>query len=56
MNGQRLTRNSVSLEEATISNMWEIATLVEVLERKGGSLRWGSGWRKGGCTNGIEAA
>lgn len=26
---------SMSLEEATISNMWEIAALVEVLERKG---------------------
>ena len=25
----------MSLEEATISNMWEIAALVEVLERKG---------------------
>lgn len=28
-------RESMSLEEATISNMWEIAALVEVLERKG---------------------
>lgn len=25
----------MSLEEATISNMWEIAALVEILERKG---------------------
>lgn len=25
----------MSLEEATISNMWEIAAIVEVLERKG---------------------
>ena len=25
----------MSVEEATISNMWEIAALVEVLERKG---------------------
>jgi hypothetical protein len=25
----------MSIEEATISNMWEIAALVEVLERKG---------------------
>jgi hypothetical protein len=25
----------MSMEEATISNMWEIAALVEVLERKG---------------------
>ena len=28
-------RDSMSLEEATISNMWEIAAIVEVLERKG---------------------
>ena len=26
---------SVSLEEATVSNMWEIAAIVEVLERMG---------------------
>jgi len=25
----------MSLEEATISNMWEIAAIVELLERKG---------------------
>ena len=31
----RPKRESMSLEEATISNMWEIAALVEVLERKG---------------------
>ena len=28
-------RDSMSIEEATISNMWEIAALVEVLEREG---------------------
>jgi hypothetical protein len=28
-------RESMSLEEATVSNMWEIAVIVEVLERKG---------------------
>ena len=28
-------RDSMSLEEATVSNMWEIAAIVEVLERKG---------------------
>jgi hypothetical protein len=27
--------DTMSFEEATISNMWEIAALVEVLERKG---------------------
>ena len=35
MNDNRPKRESMSLEEATISNMWEIAALVEVLERKG---------------------
>jgi hypothetical protein len=35
MNDQRPKRDSMSLEEATISNMWEIAAIVEVLERKG---------------------
>jgi hypothetical protein len=28
-------RETMSLEEATVSNMWEIAAIVEVLERKG---------------------
>lgn len=31
----RPKRETMSAEEATISNMWEIAALVEVLERKG---------------------
>ena len=31
----RPKRESMSPEEATISNMWEIAAIVEVLERKG---------------------
>jgi hypothetical protein len=35
MNDQRPTRNSMSIEEATISNMWEIAAIVELLEQKG---------------------
>lgn len=35
MNNERPKRDSMSLEEATISNMWEIAAIVEVLERKG---------------------
>jgi hypothetical protein len=29
------TCESMSLEEATVSNMWEIAAIVELLERKG---------------------
>jgi len=35
MNAPRIKRDSMSLREATIPNMWEIAALVEVLERKG---------------------
>ena len=35
MSGDQPKSESMSLEEATISNMWEIAALVEVLERKG---------------------
>ena len=35
MSTDRPKRESMSLEEATISNMWEIAAIVEVLERKG---------------------
>lgn len=35
MSDQRPKRQAMSLEEATISNMWEIAAIVEVLERKG---------------------
>ncbi len=32
---QRPARDIISLEEATVSNIWEIAAIVEVLERKG---------------------
>ena len=35
MSSDRPKRDSMSLEETTISNMWEIAALVELLERKG---------------------
>lgn len=35
MSSDRPKRQSMSTEEATISNMWEIAALVEVLEKKG---------------------
>ncbi len=35
MSTDRPKREAMSIEEATISNMWEIAALVEVLERKG---------------------
>ena len=35
MTNDRPKRESMSVEEATASNMWEIAVIVEVLERKG---------------------
>jgi len=35
MSDDRPKRDSISIEEATISNMWEIAAIMEVLERKG---------------------
>ena len=35
MSDNRSKRDSMSLEEATVSNMWGIAAIVEVLERKG---------------------
>ena len=35
MSDDRPKRQTMSIEEATISNMWEIAAIVEVLERKG---------------------
>lgn len=35
MSEERPKRQTMSLEEATISNMWEIAAIVELLERNG---------------------
>ena len=35
MSDQRPKRETMSIEEATVSNMWEIAAIVEVLQRKG---------------------
>lgn len=35
MSAEHPKRDAMTLEEATVSNMWEIAALVEVLERKG---------------------
>ena len=32
---QRPNRDTMPIEETTVSNMWEIAAIVEVLERKG---------------------
>ena len=35
MSKDRPKRETMSIEEATVSNMWEITAIVEVLERKG---------------------
>ena len=35
MSDDRPMRETMSFEEATISNMWKIEAIVEVLERKG---------------------
>jgi hypothetical protein len=35
MSDPRPTRDTMFIEEAAISNMWEMAAIVEVLERKG---------------------
>jgi hypothetical protein len=35
------------IEEATVSNMWEIAAIVEVLERLGGIIEMGKKLAKG---------
>lgn len=36
MGEKRELRDSMSIEEATVSNMWEIAAIVEVSEYEGG--------------------
>ena len=38
MSNDRPKREIMSIEEATISNMWEIAAIVEVLERLGRTI------------------
>jgi len=35
MSNEQATRETMSIEETTVSNMWEIAAIVEVSERKG---------------------
>lgn len=35
MSSDRSKRQSMSIEEVTISNLWEIAAIVELLEKKG---------------------
>jgi hypothetical protein len=35
LNDDRPTRENMPIEEATISNMWAMASIVKVLERKG---------------------
>ena len=35
MSNDRPKRDTMSIEEATISKLWEMAAMVEMLERKG---------------------
>jgi hypothetical protein len=35
MSNEHATRETMSIEETTVSNMWEIAAIVEVLEHNG---------------------
>jgi hypothetical protein len=41
MSTDRPKRNSMSIEEATASNFWEIAAILEVLERLGWIIEMG---------------
>jgi len=41
MSTDRPKRESMSIEEATVSNMWEITAIVEVLERLGWIIEMG---------------
>ena len=41
MSNDRPTRETMSIEEATVSNMWEMAAMVEVPERKGHIIEMG---------------
>lgn len=47
MSDDHPTRESMSLEEATVSNIWEIAAIVERLERSGGIIEMGQREAKG---------
>lgn len=47
MSPERLKRDTMSLEEATICNMWAIAAIVEVPERKGKIIEMGQRMAKG---------
>ena len=51
MSEQRSKRESMSLEEATISNMWEIAAIVELLEQKGLCTKQDLHSIESSCTN-----
>jgi len=43
----RSKRDSLSLEEATVSDMWALTAMRTYSNRWGESVRWGSGWRRG---------
>jgi hypothetical protein len=52
MTNERPKRDSMSIEEATICNMWEITATLEVLKRKGLSTADMS--RRGSATRSIS--
>jgi len=47
MSTDRPKRETMSLEEATVSNMWEMAAIVAVLERLGEIIEMGQRLAKG---------
>ncbi len=47
MSNEHTKRETMSLEEATVSNMWEIAAIVEELEPLGGIIEMGQRVAKG---------
>ena len=47
MSNNRPKRESMSIEESTVSNTWEIASIVEVRERLGRIIEMGQWGAKG---------
>ena len=56
MSDDRPKRETMSVEKLTVSNMGKIAAIVEVLERLGGIIEMGSGWRRGRRTSDVASA
>ncbi len=47
MSNDHPKRETMSIEEATVSNMWEIAAVVDALDRYGGIIEMGQRVAKG---------